>query len=160
MRYGLLAGLLFAIDFVLKRKADGLPRIGRWGTYWKGRVAIWNYHNYGAFYNLGQGKAVLVRIASVSLTGVAAVYFLLSLTTRGNALLRAGLSILLGGAFSNTYDRLKKKYVVDYIQFPKVPVLKKVIFNLSDFCILIGAMLTAFNAQGSSAHEELSLRGE
>lgn len=50
---------------------------------------------------------------------------------------------MLGGAFSNTYDRLVRKYVVDYVSF-HVPLkgLKKVIFNIGDFCILIGALVS------------------
>ena len=32
---------------------------------------------------------------------------------RGKKLLKAGLSLLLGGAFSNTYDRVMREYVVD-----------------------------------------------
>ena len=52
---------------------------------------------------------------------------------------------MLGGAFSNTYDRLTKKYVVDYLELPKVPLLNKIIFNLSDFCIALGALLTVLS---------------
>lgn len=57
--------------------------------------------------------------------------------------MRTGLAMLLGGAYSNTYDRLRRKYVVDYVSFG-VPVkrLRRIIFNISDFCIMIGAMIT------------------
>ena len=49
---------------------------------------------------------------------------------------------MLGGAFSNTYDRLKRKYVVDYVSFPvKNEKIRNVVFNISDFCIMIGALL-------------------
>ena len=37
-----------------------------------------------------------------------------TLGQKGKAALKLGLAFLLGGAFSNTYDRLKRKYVVDY----------------------------------------------
>ena len=53
-------------------------------------------------------------------------------------------SLLLGGAFSNTYDRLKRKYVVDYFSFGvKWEPLRAIVFNISDFCILIGALIIA-----------------
>ena len=57
-------------------------------------------------------------------------------------MMKFGLSLLLGGAFSNTYDRLKRGYVVDYFRV-NVPVkrIRKLIFNISDFCIMIGALL-------------------
>ena len=48
---------------------------------------------------------------------------------------------MLGGAYSNTYDRLVRKYVVDYVSFRVPGRLKKVIFNIGDFCIMIGALL-------------------
>ena len=57
---------------------------------------------------------------------------------KGKRLLKTGLALILGGAYSNTYDRLRRKYVVDYITFPKIST---VVFNLSDFGIMIGAML-------------------
>lgn len=54
------------------------------------------------------------------------------------------MALLLGGAYSNTYDRLTRKYVVDYVSFPvKNARLRKIVFNVSDFCIMIGALLLA-----------------
>ena len=53
-----------------------------------------------------------------------------------------GLSVLLGGSFSNTYDRLKRKYVVDYFSFNvKCCGIRRIVFNISDFCIMIGAAM-------------------
>ena len=41
----------------------------------------------------------------------------------------------------------KRKYVVDYVSFGvKWKRLRNVVFNLSDFCIIIGALLTALGA--------------
>ena len=75
-----------------------------------------------------------------------AAVFVCSLGQRGNRLLRLGLSLLLGGAFSNTYDRLKRRYVVDYLTFNvRWKPLRRVVFNLSDFCILIGALLAVIS---------------
>ena len=80
--------------------------------------------------------------------------FVVTLGMKGKGLLNAGLALMLGGAYSNTYDRLKRKYVVDYISFHVAAekcnsrLLKKladkfskVVFNISDFAIIIGAML-------------------
>ena len=62
--------------------------------------------------------------------------------TKGKMLLKTGLSFLLGGAFSNTYDRMIRGYVVDYFGFQvKNENLQKIVFNISDFCIAIGAAL-------------------
>lgn len=112
-----------------------------------GRLLLRRHHNRGAMLNLGEKKRPLVAAVSVVLTVLLTIVFLFSLGRRGNNLLRAGLSLLLGGSFSNTYDRLKRKYVVDYFSFPvKWEPLRRIVFNLSDFCIMIGALLTALGA--------------
>ena len=82
---------------------------------------------------------------SLLLTSALSLVFLFTLTKHGCAALKTGLSLLLGGAWSNTYDRLKRKYVVDYFSLNvKWKPLRQIIFNLSDFCILIGALIVAF----------------
>ena len=92
--------------------------------------------------NFLQKRQSAVAALSLVLTIAATVLFGLSFGTRGNNLLRVGLAFLLGGAFSNTYDRLKRKYVVDYLSFGvKWKKLRRIVFNVSDFCIIIGALL-------------------
>ena len=105
-----------------------------------GRLLIRKYHNTGAAFNLGGRKPLVVTAVSLVLTIGISVLFVLSLGQYGNHLLRVGLSLLLGGAYSNTYDRLKRRYVVDYVSFPvKWKPFARLVFNISDFCIVIGA---------------------
>ncbi len=96
----------------------------------------------GAMLNLGasrqQTMAVLSVIFTVFMTGV----YVGTLGTRGRHMLKTGLSLILGGAYSNTYDRLFRKYVVDYVSFEvRNPRLRNIVFNLSDFGIMIGSCL-------------------
>ena len=112
-----------------------------------GRVLIRKYHNKGAMLNLGKKCPRAVAALSVALTALMAVAFVCSLGQRGNGLLRGGLAFLLGGAFSNTYDRLRRGYVVDYLTFRVGwKPLGRVVFNLSDFAILVGAMVAVLGA--------------
>ena len=109
-----------------------------------GKLIFRKHHNLGAILNVVQKRHPLIAALSLVLTVVVTVLFFLSLGHRGNNLLKVGLSLLLGGAFSNTYDRLRRRYVVDYLSFGvKWPRLRKIIFNLADFCIIIGALLAA-----------------
>lgn len=109
-----------------------------------GRLILRRHHNRGMMLNAGEDRQSLVAAVSLVLTAVLTVVFVISLGHRGNNLLRAGLALLLGGAFSNTYDRLKRRYVVDYLSFGvKRERLRRVVFNISDFCIMIGALLAA-----------------
>ncbi|MCM1541880.1 MAG: signal peptidase II [Blautia sp.] len=108
------------------------------------KLILKKYHNTGAMLDLGSSKRALVAAVSVILTILISIAFALSLGRHGNNALRAGLTLLLGGSFSNTYDRLKRKYVVDYLSFNvKWKWLRNIVFNLSDFCIIIGSLLTA-----------------
>lgn len=109
--------------------------------YFGGNVRITTSHNYGAFLNAGDKKPIIVKTISVALSFVLTIVFISTFTKRGRKELRTALALLLGGAYSNTYDRVRRGYVVDYLQFPKLPKnMKHVVYNISDFCILIGAL--------------------
>ena len=94
--------------------------------------------------NLGEKRKGAVAALSLVLTAALSVVFLFTLTRHGRSGLKTALALLLGGAYSNTYDRLKRKYVVDYFSLNvKWAPLRRIVFNLSDFCILIGALFLA-----------------
>lgn len=139
--------MIFLGDLWIKNRVEQQIAAGEVRKKWKGRLLIRKYHNQGAMLNAGERKPLLIATLSVLLSLTVAVMLLISLGQRGNNLLRIGLSLMLGGAFSNTYDRLKRKYVVDYVSFGvKWKRLRNVVFNISDFCIIIGALLTALGA--------------
>lgn len=113
-----------------------------------GRILLRRYHNRGAMLGIGEKRRRLVAALSLTLTALMIPAFFFSLGRRGNRLLRVGLALLLGGAFSNTYDRLKRKYVVDYLSFHvKWKGLRQIVFNLSDFCIIAGALLAVLGVK-------------
>lgn len=145
--YTLIPGIIFLGDLNIKNRIEESLQEGECRPKAGGRILIRKHHNEGAMLNMGEKRRGLVALLSLLLTLAALVLFVLSLGNKGNTLLRLGLSLLLGGAFSNTYDRLKRKYVVDYLSFGvKWKRLRGVVFNLSDFCIMTGAMLTALGA--------------
>lgn len=125
-------------EYVERNKIEGVTekKLG-------GALLIRKHHNKGAFLNAGQSKGKVVAALSVVLTVFATILFATTFSMAGKELLKWGLALLLGGAYSNTYDRLVRKYVVDYVSF-NVPVkgIRRVIFNIGDFCIMIGAMLS------------------
>lgn len=137
-----LAAGIFALDLFLKNQIERNLAEGEIKPFCKGRLLIRKYHNTGAFLDLGAKRQGAVACLSLFLTICMTVVFLSTFTFRGNSALKAGLAFLLGGAYSNTYDRLVRKYVVDYVSFPVLdPRIRRIVFNLSDFCILIGALL-------------------
>lgn len=150
MIIGICAAVIAAIffgDLWIKNHIEDTIADGEIREKWGGKLLIRKYHNRGAALNVGEKKRPVVAALSVVLTLVVTVLLIVSLGQKGNNLLRAGLSLMLGGAFSNTYDRLKRKYVVDYVSFGvKWKKLRRIVFNISDFCIVIGALLTALGA--------------
>lgn len=138
----ILAAAIFVLDLLLKNKIEKTMDEGAEKPFCEGKLLVKRYHNRGAFLDLGEKKQGVVAGLSLFLTLFMTVVFLSTFTFRGNSTLKAGLAFLLGGAYSNTYDRLVRKYVVDYVSFPvKNKNLRKIVFNISDFCILIGAVL-------------------
>ena len=153
MKYLSLIAAIFTGDFFLKNHMEKTLEQGKTKEILKGRILLRKYHNEGACLNIGEKKAGMVAAVSLLLTAALSLVFLFTLTKHGRGGLKTGLSLLLGGAYSNTYDRLKRKHVVDYFSFNvKWKPLRQIIFNLSDFCILIGALIVAFT--GDSIAQE------
>ena len=139
MRFILLSAGIFLLETLIKQKREENTENKE---YLSGNVQITTYHNYGAFLNGGDKKPFVVKMISILLTIGLTALFIFTFTRYGKKQLRVGLAFLLGGAYSNTYDRLKRGYVVDYLNFPKMPGrIKNIVFNISDFCIMIGACL-------------------
>lgn len=140
--YTAIAALLCGADSLIKYAIERNHPDEELRPVLHGKIMIRKFHNKGAMLNLGasrqQTMAVLSVIFTVFMTGV----YVGTLGTRGRHMLKTGLSLILGGAYSNTYDRLFRKYVVDYVSFEvRNPRLRNIVFNLSDFGIMIGSCL-------------------
>ncbi len=141
---------VFLTDSFIKMKIEKSTRLPK--KICKGRLKLQRFHNRGMMLGWGKGKQKIVAICSVVFVLVASALFVMTLGTKGNVLLKVGLSLLLGGAFSNTYDRIKRKYVVDYISFEvKWKWFSRIVFNVSDFCIIAGAFLICFSEMVKSS---------
>ncbi len=141
MIYATIAALVFFLDLVIKNRVEKEGIEGEEKKIWNGRLLLRKHHNKGAFLNAGEEKSKLVAVLSVALTLGVTVLFLVTFSMKGSGILKTGLAFLMGGAYSNTYDRLRRKYVVDYVSFPvKNKAIRRIIFNISDFCIMIGAL--------------------
>lgn len=149
MRYILTILTIFIGEFFWKNHVEKNIPEGSNKKVLHDTVILTKYHNRGAALNTGEKRPEIVKWISLVLTAAAVVLFLGSFGLAGRGMLKTGLSFLLGGAFSNTYDRLKQGYVVDYFRF-NVPVrrIRNLIFNVSDFCIIIGALFIVFDEWG------------
>src|SRR5688572_1485742 len=106
-------------------------------------LELMRLHNEGAAFSFLSGAGGWQRWVFIGL-GVAVsagiLVWLRRLPPRGQGLLAAGLSLILGGALGNVIDRVLHGYVIDFIRvhyeehyFPA--------FNVADSSITIGAAL-------------------
>lgn len=147
MIYAGVIASIFAVELWIKGYIERKKKEGDKTPVLGGHIFIRKHHNEGACLNFGNLKLQAVAVISLFFTAMMLGVFVATMFTRGNAFLKTGLSLLLGGAFSNTYDRLRRKYVVDYFSFSTgFQWLDRIIFNISDFCIAIGAAMTAMVA--------------
>ena len=148
MFYIFLVFIIILAEWKLKGYFEGVYDFKKQKLVFKDCIRLRKYHNHGAFLNIMEKKKKLLHMISVIFTLLIAACFLLTLCRKGNRILKLGLSFLLGGAFSNTYDRLSRDYVVDYFSFCSPwNGLNRVVFNISDFCIMIGTLLTVLSTE-------------
>lgn len=94
--------------------------------------------NEGAAFSILQGKTlVLAFVASV-----VAVVLVYVLAKNKNKFLRTTLSIILGGALGNLYDRIFRGSVVDFLEFHFGSYVFPT-FNAADIFVVVGTILLA-----------------
>lgn len=140
----LLGISIFSVDQAVKRKinrekSETFPRPVR-GT--RGLVELRKAENPGFSMGKGEKYPGLVRLGSVLATLF--LFFslpYLSYNTGGIYFLQNyGAAIIMGGAMSNTFDRLCRGKVTDYL-YIRFSLLKKIIINIGDIAIFFGAFL-------------------
>ncbi len=140
----MLPCFIFGLDGLLKHRIDRTMEEHESREIAGGKLTLRKTYNPGAAFHLFAKRPKLLTAGQgVLLFGIAAVYAAVW-KKEGRVCQKLGFGMLLGGGMSNFYDRLKKGYVVDYVSFP-VPWkwLRKIVFNISDFFILAGALLVA-----------------
>jgi signal peptidase II len=106
-------------------------------------LSIMRLHNTGAAFSFLHDAAGWQRWLFIGLgvaVSIGILVWLRRLPEKGQGLLAAGLSLILGGALGNVIDRVRLGYVIDFVRvhydkyyFPA--------FNVADSAITIGAIL-------------------
>ena len=151
---------LFAADSIIKYRIEKEKRQGDVTPCLNGKVVIKKYHNKGAMLNIGEQNQHFMAILSLVFSAFVTGIFVATLGMKGKKLLNTGLALILGGAYSNTYDRLRRKYVVDYLSFQintdkinnnlckrLAQKFNAIVYNISDFGIILGSMLLVCGAK-------------
>ena len=142
MKFLLLALGIFGVDYGFKDYTNSHRLQGEEEAILGGRMILRNYHNEGAALGFFKNYPKLNKgLSFFVLSGVIWEY-LKKLAVRGEKLTKLGLCLLTGGGLNNCWERLRKGYVTDYISFrTSHKKLQKIVFNLSDVCIIAGTGL-------------------
>lgn len=140
----LLAAAVAATDLWIKRWIREHKELNSREPILGGRIIVTKYFNPGAMLGFMKKKARL--LSGVTLVAIGMILGLLLAATgrKGNILLKLGLSLLLGGAVSNAFERFTYGKVTDYFRISiGSKKLERIIFNIGDFCIFAGCILAA-----------------
>lgn len=136
---GIIA-LLAALDLFIKKSMEDQEEAG-FPREWErsgGKILLHKKRNAGFSFGCFKEHRSAVQMIPLAVTAFMGGMLASLLQRKGNYLEKLALSVSLGGAVSNLYDRLVRHYVVDYfsIQYGK---LKNVVLNLGDLFIFLGA---------------------
>ena len=120
-----------AADLGLKAHAENNPKMNK-------------YHNYGLpFGKMKERPQWVMSIPLVVTSGILGVWAAGLIDKKSadySEVKQTALSLILAGGISNVVDRLKRGYVVDYLNNPKAKgKAKNFFFNLGDVAIWIGS---------------------
>ena len=105
-----------------------------------GKVEIRKCHNKGMAMNVGEKKPAVVRVLTIVSGILASVYAVSVWITETCPWKKLGASFVFAGTIGNTYDRIARKYVVDYFGFKtKWKKLSQLTFNLADMFLFFGS---------------------
>ena len=145
---------VFLTDTILKSRAEKHLSDKAVREIAGDKILLRKLHNYGLACNLGEKHPKLIEQGTLA---VWITMFLIWLRVLKKPLgkvqgilVRLGGALVLGGGLSNLNDRITKGYVTDYFSFNvKSEKLRRIVFNISDMCIAVGAVLAALGCIGS-----------
>lgn len=140
--YGSISALLACVDLYVKSFVEKEVPIGEEQEECGGRVLIRHVHNRGFALNQAEDYPKLIKCVSAgALASIAA--FVLCVWKRSICVCeKLAASLVLAGGISNTYERFKKGYVVDYFGFKtKWEKFNRITFNLGDMFLFAGGII-------------------
>ena len=134
-------------DIAMKSTIEGYMTCKEERTACKGKVILRKVYNKGFSFHLLETKQEIVKYGSAIVTMLLTIWQLITLLRKKQYLKKWGLSLMTAGAWSNTFDRWFRGYVIDYVGFQtKWKKLTRLTFNLADFLIGAGGLLVMLSA--------------
>ncbi|NLG05678.1 MAG: signal peptidase II [Clostridia bacterium] len=145
--YQIFSGVaLFLGDQIIKHNIEQKMELHEEKSILHNHVILTRYHNDGVALNILEKHKKIVAALSVGLSAFLSCLSIYLFTGRQKKvqpfMCQLAFIFLLSGAWSNTFDRVKKGFVVDYFYFnTKCKRLRNIVFNLADMFIFLGAFL-------------------
>ena len=137
---------LFAADQLLKTYAEqNLDK--KEERKLAGPAVLRRVHNKGLCMEFLSENQTAVRYLSLAAAGIVTICQAVISFRRKGFWKKQGLALMSAGAWSNTFDRFARGYVIDYVGFDvKDPKAAKITYNLGDFFIAAGAAILSLCA--------------
>jgi len=140
-----IIGAIFLIDYFAKQKAEEELEERTTKKVANDKIVLQKLHNPGIAFGWFKGKENITVVGSAIAMGAMIISFLDIVFKKGKGVTKLGYAMIIGGGLNNLYERCMKGYVTDYFSFNvKFEKLKRLVFNISDMFILVGAVLVVF----------------
>ena len=131
-----LSSLDLGIKWLIEReKPEDFPKPL---PHTKEKILLYRNHNAGFPFGFLEQHGELVRMLPLAVISGLAGFLTAILPQKDKKVQKLGIAIILGGAISNLYDRVVRRYVVDYFSI-HCGKLKGVVFNLGDIFVFLGS---------------------
>lgn len=131
-----LSSLDLGIKWLIEReKPEDFPKPL---PHTKEKILLYRNHNAGFPFGFLEQHGELVRMLPLAVISGLAGFLTAILPQKDKKVQKLGIAIILGGAISNLYDRVVRRYVVDYFSI-QCGKLKGVVFNLGDIFVFLGS---------------------
>lgn len=140
--------ILALIDMLMKYAVENSLDAKEERYAFRKKLILRRVYNKGFCMNQMDDKPEVVKYTSVYAAVLVTIYQMATLWKKKECLLKKiGFSFLTAGAWSNTFDRLFRGHVVDYIAIPSEnKEVEKVTFNLADVWIAVGGVIVIVSA--------------
>lgn len=140
--FGILTAALATMDLRCKSYVEEELHKGEEREILRDKVVLRKVHNKGFAFHKGDKYPYTVRLVSGIVCGIVGIYSMLTWKKSRSFGKKIGVSLAFAGALSNTYDRLVRKHVVDYLGFrTKWKKFNQITFNLGDLFIFLGSII-------------------
>lgn len=142
MAAGGLLVVLVCLDMGIKQYIEETFKLNEERETIIDKLVLRKVYNKGFFMNTLEKRPEIVKGSAAIISAVIFLYNVWLFLRRGRWLEKLGMVFLTAGAVSNTYDRLIRGKVIDYIGVQwKNSFFRRLTANLADIYVAVGAVI-------------------